>query len=108
FLEASEVTPPEHTFDPEGYWRMAIPAGLNRRQSAVLRELYLLREELAKERDCPPFKVFADKMLLDIAKVSPRNVNEIERIKGLPIAIAHRYAQELLQAIERGKRTQLP
>src|SRR6185312_4912315 len=44
FIEASEVTPPEHIFDPEGYWRMAIPSGLNRRQSAILRELYLLRE----------------------------------------------------------------
>ena len=43
----------EQIFDPDGYWRMAIPAGLNRRQSAVLRELYLLREELAKERELP-------------------------------------------------------
>ena len=47
-------------------------------------------------------------MLLEIAKVSPRNVHEVEHIKGLPVAIAHRYAQELLQAIERGNRTQLP
>ncbi len=108
FVEAAEVTPPEHTFDPEGYWRLAIPAGLDRRQSAILRELYHLREELAKGRDCPPFKVFSDKMLLALAETSPRNVNEVEHVRGLPIAIAHRYAQELLQAIERGRRTQLP
>lgn len=108
FLEGADVTPPERTFDPEGYWRMAIPAGLNRRQSAVLRELYLLREELAKERDCPPFKVFADKMLLEISRVSPRHANEIEHIKGLPVAIGHRYSQELLHAVEQGSRTQLP
>ncbi|MEP6988428.1 MAG: ribonuclease D, partial [Chloroflexota bacterium] len=108
FTEASEVAPLEHTFDPDGYWRMATPAGLDRRQSAVLREIYLLREDLAKERDCPPFKVFTDKMLLAIAEASPRNANEVERVKGVPVAIAHRYAQELLQAIERGNRTQLP
>ncbi len=108
FIEACEVTPPEHTFDPEGYWRMAIPSALNRRQSAILRELYILREELAKERDCPPFKVLTDKMLLAIAETSPRSVNEVEHVKGLPVAIAHRYAQELLQAVERGSRTQLP
>lgn len=108
FIEASEVTPPEHTFDPEGYWRMAIPSGLNRRQSAILRELYILREDIAKERDCPPFKVFADKMLLAMADNSPRNINELERIRGLPVTIAQRYSHELLQAIERGKRTQLP
>ncbi len=108
FIEASEVTPPEHIFDPEGYWRMAIPSGLNRRQSAILRELYILREDIAKERDCPPFKVFADKMLLAMAENSPRNLNELERLRGLPAAIAQRYSHELLQAIERGKRTQLP
>ncbi len=108
FAEASEVTPPEHVFDSEGYWRMAIPSGLNRRQSAILRELYILREDIAKERDCPPFKVFADKMLLVMAENSPRNINELERIRGLPVAIAQRYSHELLQAIERGKRTQLP
>ncbi len=108
FMEASEVTPPEHIFDPEGYWRMAIPSGLNRRQSAILRELYILREDMAKERDCPPFKVFMDKMLLAMAEASPRNANELERVRGLPVVIAHRYSQELLQAIERGKHTQLP
>ena len=108
FVEAAEVEPLEHTFDPDGYWRMAVPAGLNRRQSAVLRELYLLREQFAQERDCPPFKVFADKMLLAIAEASPRNAHEVEHVRGLPVAIAHRYAQELLEAIERGNRTQLP
>lgn len=108
FAEAAEVTPPEHVFDPDGYWRMAIPSGLNRRQSAILRELYLLREEIAKERDCPPFKVFADKMLLSMAEASPRNIGELERIRSLPTPIAHRYSHELLEAIERGSRTQLP
>ena len=108
FTEAAEVIPPDHTFDPEGYWRMAIPAGLNKRQSAILRELYLLREGIAKERDCPPFKVFADKMLLAIADAAPRNTNEVERVRGLPYAIAHRYSQELLQAVERGRHTQVP
>ncbi len=108
FAEAAEVIPPDHTFDPEGYWRMAIPAGLNKRQSAMLRELYLLREEMAKERDCPPFKVFADKMLLAIADAAPRNTNELERVRGLPYAIAHRYSQELLDAVERGRHTQVP
>lgn len=108
FSEVAEVTPPEHVFDPEGYWRMAIPSGLNRRQSAILRELYLLREELAKQRDCPPFKVFADKMLLAIAEAAPRNLNELERVRGLPVAIAQRYASELLHAVEQGKKTMLP
>ncbi len=108
FLEASDVTPPEHVFDPEGYWKMAIPAALNRRQCAILRELYLVRENIAQERDCPPFKVFMDKMLLAIAEASPRSMHELERVRGLPVVVARRYSQELLQAVDKGKRSQIP
>ncbi|MCA0457232.1 MAG: HRDC domain-containing protein [Chloroflexi bacterium] len=108
FLEASAVTPPEHHFDPDGYWRMAIPAGLNRRQSAILRELYLAREVIAQERDCPPYKVFTDKMILAIAEAGPRSSHELERVRGLPVVVAKRYSHEVMQAVDKGKRTQLP
>ena len=108
FLEATKVIPPQLGFDPEGYWRMAIPSGLNRRQSAILRELYLLREDIAKERDCPPFKVFTDRMLLAIAEASPRHNHDLERVRGVPWLIAQRYAREVLQAVDRGKDMPLP
>lgn len=45
---------------------------------------------------------------LRIAEAAPRSTNELEHVRGLPVAIARRYTQELLQAVERGKHTQLP
>ncbi len=108
FREASDVVVTEHVFDPEGYWKMAIPAGLNRRESAILRELYILRESLAEERDTPPYKVFTDKMLLAIAQSDPRTNSDLEKVRGLPAVVARRYQREVLQAVEKGGKTPLP
>lgn len=104
FADACHVQPAApHTFDPEGYWRIGIPADLKRRQMAVLKEIYLLREEIAQERDCPPFKVFTDKMLIAVAEATPVHMDALEKVRGLPPALARRYGRPLLQAIERGR-----
>jgi ribonuclease D len=104
FAEACHVPPAAiHTFDPDGYWRLGIPADLKRRQMAVLREIYLLREQIAEERDCPPFKVFTDKMLIAVAEATPIHMDALEKVRGLPVVLARRYGRPLLQAIERGR-----
>jgi ribonuclease D len=61
-------------FDPDGYWSLGAPAALNRRQMAILRELWLMREAVAQERDIPPFKIFANKTLVDLAAAEPHNL----------------------------------
>ena len=40
-------------FDPEGFWDLCRPNDLNARQMAVLREIYILRDELAQMHDHP-------------------------------------------------------
>src|SRR5688572_18229435 len=95
-------------FDPEGYWRIGLPNDLNRRQMAILREVYLLRDKLSRERDCPPFKVFSDQVLLAMAENAPQNLHEISLIKGMSHQQINRYGRMLLQAIERGKRALIP
>jgi ribonuclease D len=92
-----------HRFDPEGYWRIGIPHSLNLRQMAILRELYLLREQYAQQRDCPPFKIFGDNTLVAIAEAAPTTVAELVRIKGINDNLARRYGRALLRAVQRGK-----
>jgi ribonuclease D len=92
-----------HRFDPEGYWRLGIPHSLNLRQMAILRELYGLREQYARQRDCPPFKVFGDSALVAMAEAAPTTLSELVRIKGINDNLARRYGRALLRAIQRGK-----
>lgn len=108
FSEYADVTAANQVFDPNGYWRIGVGAGLSRRQMGILRELYLTRESIAEERDCPPFKVFIDKVLVALSEAAPSSMYELERVKGVPPAQVRRYGRPLLHAIERGKRGPLP
>lgn len=108
FDEYQEVTVVPREFDPDAYWRIGIPAGLSRRQMAILREIYLLREKLAEERDCPPFKVFGDHVLIAVAEFAPTNTQALSKIKGLGGSQLQRYGAQVLAAVEQGKRAPIP
>jgi ribonuclease D len=108
FAEACNVPAASHEFDPDGYWRIGTPNHLTRRQMAILRELYLLRDRFARERDVPPFKVFNDSVLLGLSEAAPSNMTDLHRVKSMPSSQVRRYGRLLLQAIERGRRAPLP
>lgn len=108
FEEYSRVSPNGQTFDPEGYWRIGAAVDLNRRQMAILRELYLLRERLAEERDLPPFKVFTDRALVEVARAAPFSVEQLRGLHGMTSSQVRRYGWQLVQAVERGRRKPPP
>jgi ribonuclease D len=108
FEELEYVQPAAHTFDPDGFWRLGRPHRLNRQQMAVLRSLYLLREDLAEQRDCPPFKVFGNSVLVELARHAPHNRPSLAKIKGMSSSVIRRYGDRILAAIEDGRATQLP
>lgn len=97
-----------HVFDPEGYWRIALPNNLTRRQAAVLRELYLTRDRLAEARDLPPFKVLTDKALVAIVHALPMTLEQLEWLEGIGSATVRRYGRELLDAVKRGMNARPP
>lgn len=69
---------------------------LKPRQLAVLRELAAWREEAAMERDIPRKWVVSDEVLLDLAKIQPKDASEMQSIRGLnPDRIKRRAAQWL-------------
>ncbi|MFN8560180.1 MAG: HRDC domain-containing protein [Anaerolineae bacterium] len=96
------------TFDPEGYWRMSLPNNLTRREAAILREIYALRERIAQERDVPPFKVFSDKTLVAVAQRAPSSTNDLRPIEGMTPSQLRRYGRSLLDAVAVGQHAPLP
>ncbi|MCU0507172.1 MAG: HRDC domain-containing protein [Anaerolineae bacterium] len=88
----------EKPFDPDGFWRMKGARDLSPREMAVLRELWLWRDDQARLLDRPPFKVLGDDTLVLIARSQPEHPFE------LPISprqIDH-HGVGLLQAVARG------
>ena len=75
---------------------------LSRVQTAVLEELYLFRDEVARARNQPPFKILPERMLLVLAKAGLQDTNALDSIEGLNRRLVKRYDDGLMKAIERG------
>ncbi|MBE2184670.1 MAG: HRDC domain-containing protein [Anaerolineae bacterium] len=108
FEDLSHINGVVRTFDPESYWKLAVPNHLTRRQTAILRELFLLREQIAKDRNTPPFKVMQDKPLIALAQAAPESLAEMERVNGVSYSATRRYGLAMLEAIENGKAARVP
>ena len=93
---------PEREFDRLGYLRIKGARSLEPIPLAVLRELFLVRDARAREIDRPPFKVLANRALLDIAHNQPKNPEKLAKIKGVTELIIRRMGPDILKAIEKG------
>ncbi|MFZ4827720.1 MAG: ribonuclease D [Phototrophicaceae bacterium] len=107
-IDCQTVQDSTNNFDPEGYWKIGLPQRLNLRAMAILKELYLWREQLAEERNLPPFKILSNKVLVDIAQNAPRNTKELHNLSEVSATIAKRYGSELLHQVKRGTQAPLP
>lgn len=89
----------EKPFDPDGFWRLRGARTLRPQELAVLRELYLWRDEQARRLDRPPFKVLSDDVLVHLSRCQPRWPEDLPLS---PRQIAS-YGRGLLAAIGRGR-----
>ncbi len=108
FGELARIPPAERHFDPEGFWRINGAQDLSPRQLSLIRELYLLREQLAKARDVPPFKIFDDRALLALAQVAPHHLGDLPGLPGMSALQIRRYGRDILRAVQRGETSRPP
>jgi ribonuclease D len=92
-VESGEPSPGER-------WRKVRGAGtLERRRLAVLRELYLWRDQQALKLNRPTRTIVRDDLLVEIARRNAKNARDLRVIRGL----AHRYLDEVFEAMERAR-----
>lgn len=108
FSDVLLIEAKEQIFDPNGFWKLGRPNSLTRRQMAILRELYLLRDEIALEQDRPHFKVIANSTLITLTRKKPHTYRELSQIRGLNHHISHTYGKQILAAIQAGNSNRLP
>lgn len=68
-------------------------------QRAVLRALAAWREERASVCDRPRRWILEDAVLVELAQRMPRDVEQLQRVRGLPAATLQRHGAELLEQI---------
>jgi ribonuclease D len=95
-------------FDPNGFWRIRKARHLSPQGLAILRELYVYRDQQARQMDRPAFKVISDKTLFEIADQSPKNLEQLGEISGMTKGQVHRHGKSLLAAVRRGRKASPP
>lgn len=106
---AQAVTPAaSHRFDENGYWPIAKSARLTPEQTAILRECFLLREEIAREKDRPPFQIMGKDTLAKLARQAPARKADLREFPGLSAFMRRGNQERLLQAIARGRMAEAP
>jgi ribonuclease D len=86
----------QRIFDPEAYVRLKGARGLDSRGLALLRELYVAREDWALEAGRPPFKVLGNESLVRLAAKRPRAREGLRKIPGCSPKVVQRYGDGIL------------
>jgi ribonuclease D len=102
FEEQTWVTPSDNSFDPDSFWSINGVRDLPRQQQAVLKALNIYRDQEAKQRDLPHFKVLGNKTLSLLAQRLPRNFKELHQVHGMTHGQVRRYGHGILEAIKTG------
>jgi ribonuclease D len=105
FDRIAAVEPRERVFDREGWRRLKGARELDPRGKAVLRALWLAREEAARESDRPPFKVLAEQTMVELARLRPASPEALARVPGVTQSVLRRLGPSLLAALEAGAGT---
>jgi ribonuclease D len=85
----------------ESFRRLKGIGVLDRRALAIARDLYNWRDEMARAADRPPFKIFGNEMILEVARAKPVAAEALAKIKAVSPAYQERYAREVLRIVRK-------
>jgi len=72
------------------------------RDLAVLENILVFRENMAMEKDRPPFRLFSNRVIQDLVRAKPTHRAALRKIQHLPADFIRRYADGVLRAIQGG------
>lgn len=108
FAEQTQITLSDNQFSPDDFWSISGAYDLTRQQQAILKALALYRDQEARQRNRPLFKVFHDKTLLELAQTTPTNTNDLREVHGMTAGQTRRYGRQLLNIIADGLKAPHP
>ncbi|MFH0945589.1 MAG: HRDC domain-containing protein [Planctomycetota bacterium] len=104
FARIERVNHPAKEFDPDDYFRLDAARTLDGVGRRVLRDMFVLREEIASEEDRAPFRVCPNHALEQIARLKPPNLAQLNRIRGLSDRLKQRQGKKILALIRRAEK----
>lgn len=98
-LEALESPAPK--FNPDEWVRLKGARTLSPVSRQALRELFILRDELAHAGDVPPFRVMNNNALIEAAVARPGNVQDLAEVHGFSWRQVRKIGDQIMEALDR-------
>lgn len=96
------IDPSIYAVDPYAMWQRIKVRSPKPRMLAILREIAAWREITAQLKNVPRGRVIRDEVMLELAAAAPRNVQDLERMRGLSSSfIQGKEGKILLELIEK-------
>ena len=96
---ASRAQPRMYGADPDGFWRLSGIRELSAECLGRVQALFMVREKLAERLDRPPFKIFSDQIIVELALHPPRSLEDFEPRPGIRRAGIERFGRDILEAL---------
>ena len=96
------------TEDDEGWYRMSGIQSLRGHQLAIVRELWLWRDDRASSRNMPARRVLRDDLIVELARRRSADEGKIANIRGLHHQGFQRFIPEIAECIARGLEAEVP
>ncbi|MFC1522586.1 ribonuclease D [Elusimicrobiota bacterium] len=106
FAQIAEIEPSKREFNPEGFRSIRGAKDLSQRSLTVLRELYLYREEEARTRNKPTFKILPDFMLVRIAQKPVKSFDSLKAVHQMTPYQLKYYSNGVLRAIAHAEKAE--
>ena len=97
-LEAIRTQWPE--FNPDGWVKLKGARALAPRERRAAREVFILRDELARGRDQACFRVFGNQAVIEIGRARPQSEKELAEVPGVSWGIVRRIGKEILDSLD--------
>jgi ribonuclease D len=92
----------ERSISHERWRRISGQAGLDRRELAILRELFHWREDEAKRRDQPVRRVLRDDLIVELARRQSADPQRIGAVRGMERGDLRKRLPQLAACVQRG------
>ncbi|MEO8380773.1 MAG: ribonuclease D [Acidobacteriota bacterium] len=102
FTRLENVRYRESDDESETWRKMKNLGGLDRRGLAIVRDLHVWRDALARKADRPPFKVLGNDTMVEIAKEKPATLRDLAALRSVARYHSDRYGRELAAIVKRG------
>lgn len=97
-------TPSSNPSPEASVWHVRGAQDLKPAQISLLQALMLMREDLAENLDRPVFKVLGDGSLVDLAKVQPHHIEELNLLPTLSAGQIRAFGRTIMFTIEEWRR----